>query len=61
MSMTSKETRFARQIFAAGCIVFVLSWFRVVNPLVGRIALGIGICGGAIARGFDTPHDQKPN
>ena len=59
-ALTTKEKRFARQILLLGCIVFVLSWFRVVSPTVGRIALVIGVCGGAIARGYDRPHDQPP-
>jgi hypothetical protein len=57
MTLTPKERRFARQILAAGIIVYVLSWFRVVSPLIGRIALVLGIGGGAIARGIDTPQD----
>jgi hypothetical protein len=61
MSMTPKEIRFARQIFVVGLSEFILSWFRVVSPIAGRIGLVIGMCGGAIARGFDAPRNQTPD
>jgi hypothetical protein len=61
MALTPKEVRFARQIFVVGFAVFVLSWFRLVSPFVGRLGLILGISGGAIARGFDTPQDQVPD
>ena len=57
--LTPTEKRFSRQILAIGCFVFVLSWFGVVSTIVGRIALVVGIFGGRIARGFDTPHDHS--
>ncbi len=61
MALTPKEKRFARQILVVGFGVFILSLFKVVSPVVGRIGLVIGICSGAIARGFDAPPDQKPD
>jgi xanthine/uracil permease len=60
VALTPKERRFARQILAVGVFVFVLSWFRVVSPMAGRIALAIGVFGGGIARGFDGPPDRSP-
>jgi hypothetical protein len=58
--LTHKEWRFARLILVIGCVVFVLSWFRVVNPWVGRIALAVGVFGGGIAKGLDS-HEVMPS
>ena len=59
MAMTPREARFARQILVVGCALFVLSWFNVVSPLVGRLGLVFGIFGGAIARGIDASLEHK--
>jgi hypothetical protein len=60
VAMSPKEKRFARQVFLAGLCVYVLSWFGVVSRIAGRLGLIIGICGGSIARGIDTPPHQAP-
>ncbi len=45
--------------WAAGSVLIVLSWFRVVSPLIGWIGFGIGMVGSVMGWGLRPPKSTQ--